>query len=297
MSPSPMAPSSASVRACSPTSASECPSRPWVCAILTPHSQTWSPAAKRCTSKPWPVRTSAGPASGVLNHGQVLRRRELAVGFAAVDQRHRQPGPFGDGRVVGQIVAAGRGRGFVGGQNVREAKALRGLRPPKPGTPDGRGNASPGIRPLQGVGKRDRGDGARRVLQEPRSTRSMMSAVTNGRTPSWISTRSGACGASARRPLSTERCRVSPPVAGGVSLGCPEGDGCVVQRAVVRPDHDRHQVDVRRSEKNAHGPRQDGARPRGCILLGRGGPGARAPSGGDDQGGCLQGASRLARPA
>ena len=41
-----------------------------------------------------------------------------------------------------KIVAAGRGRGFVGGQDVRETKALRGLRPPKAGTLDGLGDAA-----------------------------------------------------------------------------------------------------------------------------------------------------------
>ena len=58
MSPSPMAPSSASVRACRATSASEWPRSVCVWAMRTPHSQTWSPGTSRCTSKPCPVRTS-----------------------------------------------------------------------------------------------------------------------------------------------------------------------------------------------------------------------------------------------
>ena len=54
------------------------------------------------------------------------------------------------------------------------------------------------------------------------STRSMMSGVTNGRTASWISTRSGACSAPARaRPLRTEACRVSSAVDGRSSCHDP----------------------------------------------------------------------------
>ena len=41
-------------------------------------------------------------------------------------------------------------------------------------------------------------------------------------------------------------------------LGMAGGDGAIVERAVVRPDDDRHQIDVRRSEENAHRPRQNG---------------------------------------
>src|SRR4051812_13533681 len=50
ISPAPMAPSSASVSACKPTSASEWPSKPCSCATATPHSMTLSPGPKRCTS-------------------------------------------------------------------------------------------------------------------------------------------------------------------------------------------------------------------------------------------------------
>ena len=93
MSPAPMAPSRASVSACRATSASEWPSSAWVWAILTPHSQTWSPATSRCTSKPCPVRTS-GPPAGLSAMAQVLGCGELAVGCAAHDQRHRQARPI-----------------------------------------------------------------------------------------------------------------------------------------------------------------------------------------------------------
>ena len=57
MSPSPMAPRMASVRACRPASASEWPIRVWSCGISTPHSQTAPPGPQRWASKPW---TDAG---------------------------------------------------------------------------------------------------------------------------------------------------------------------------------------------------------------------------------------------
>ena len=86
------------------------------------------------------------------------------------------------------------GRGFVGSQDVCETEPLRGLRPPK-------------IRPLEGLGdapcssarfkvsrQRHGGDAPPEPAAGPASTRSMFPAVTNGRTASWIKTRSGACG-------------------------------------------------------------------------------------------------------
>ena len=56
-------PSSASVIAWRPTSASLCPASAWLCGILRPHSMTWSPSAKAWTSKPEPVRDTIVAAS------------------------------------------------------------------------------------------------------------------------------------------------------------------------------------------------------------------------------------------
>ena len=56
MSPSPAAPSSASVMACSSTSASEWPSRPCVWGTRTPPIMSGRPGTRACTSQPSPMR-------------------------------------------------------------------------------------------------------------------------------------------------------------------------------------------------------------------------------------------------
>ena len=55
MSPSAAAPSSASVMACSSTSASEWPSRPSVWSICTPPITSLRPGTRACTSQPSPI--------------------------------------------------------------------------------------------------------------------------------------------------------------------------------------------------------------------------------------------------
>ena len=55
ISPSAAAPSSASITACTSTSASECPSSPSVCGISTPPKMSLRPSTRRCTSYPVPT--------------------------------------------------------------------------------------------------------------------------------------------------------------------------------------------------------------------------------------------------
>src|SRR5687768_3227412 len=69
MSPSPAAPSSASVKACATASASECPSSPRSCGISTPARISFRPSAKRCESYPMPMRiVKTPPAPDRTNH-------------------------------------------------------------------------------------------------------------------------------------------------------------------------------------------------------------------------------------
>ena len=89
---------------------------------------------------------------------------------------------------------------LVGGQDIGEAEALRGLRPPEPRALDAWLQCRLRGRLLQGIRQGDGGDGARRMPPALRVHASMMSGGTNGRTASWISTRSGAWAANARRP-------------------------------------------------------------------------------------------------
>ncbi len=168
MSPSPMAPSNASVSACNPTSASECPSRRWVWAIFTPHSHTWSPSAKRCTSKPVPLR---GSSSGGRRRQQALGkldvgcRRQLHVAPAAGDEAHRQARPFRQSGIVGEIGAPGGCGTAVGFEDDIVAKRLRCLRPPQAGAVHGPRDGAVGRFLFQRVADRFGGDGAGRSVE------------------------------------------------------------------------------------------------------------------------------------
>src|SRR4051794_3672243 len=66
MSPSPAAPSSASMTACVRTSASECPARPRSApSTSTPPSTRRRPSASRCESYPMPEREDIASAQGL----------------------------------------------------------------------------------------------------------------------------------------------------------------------------------------------------------------------------------------
>src|SRR2546421_6423677 len=60
MSPSPAAPSRASITACVSASASEWPTSPLSCSTSMPPSTSFSPSARRCESQPIPARVLNG---------------------------------------------------------------------------------------------------------------------------------------------------------------------------------------------------------------------------------------------
>ena len=152
------------------------------------------------------------------------------------------------------------------------------------------GNAPVGARPASAYRpaawrrwRRARGRG-------PRARASMISAVTNGRTASWISTRSGACAFSASRPLRTEACRVAPAVDGWEKL-------CAIQsvhrRGVAVGIARRRSPPGRRRCRGAPGTRASVRASTvvaadASVLLGQRGGGPRAAAAGNDQGGGLQ---------
>ncbi len=152
MSPAPMAPSIASVSACRPASASEWPSSPWSCAIFTPHSQTWSPVAKRCASNPMPVRVSAA-GQQPLGMGHIVRRRDLHVGLLA---RHADdPRPASSASAMSSVTSSPvkarcalrmRRSGSLAA-SARESSVARHDRP------------AAGIVAAQRIGHRQHGDG------------------------------------------------------------------------------------------------------------------------------------------
>ena len=184
------------------------------------------PARSGARRSPGRCGHRAALALRCVGHGQILRRRELAVGVAARHQRDGEPGPFGHRRIVGQVGAPGGRRRFVRGQDVGEAEALRGLRAPKPArsmVPATRASR-PGA--LQRIGQRHGRNGARRARRARRRTRSMMSDVTNGRTASWISTRSGACARQGAQAIEDRvLARIPARRQAAASLRCPVPDG------------------------------------------------------------------------
>ncbi len=66
MSPSPAAPSTASVSACAITSPSEWPASPRGCSIATPPSTSGTPSSNACASTPRPIRSSDTERPGQL---------------------------------------------------------------------------------------------------------------------------------------------------------------------------------------------------------------------------------------
>ena len=147
MSPSPIAPSSASVRACRATSASE-----WPCKRVRVGDADAAQPDVVAGDETVHVEALAGAHVGHRRAGLSAMARSSAVvslrlAALPVHQRHRQPGPFRDRGIVGHVVLAGGQRALVGGQDLGEAEALRGLRPPQPGAIEGGGDAVAGRRP------------------------------------------------------------------------------------------------------------------------------------------------------
>ncbi len=87
------------------------PTAPRSCGIATPHSVTWSPGAKAMhviAVAGAHVREGRGgdARQQSVGVGDVGRPGELDVLGRAGDEPHRQAGPFGDRRVVGEVGAA-----------------------------------------------------------------------------------------------------------------------------------------------------------------------------------------------
>src|SRR5690348_10922796 len=116
MSPSPAAPSTASMSACASTSPSEWPANPRGWSSSTPPSTSGTPAASACASTPMPTRTSAteqvrdaleigagrhllealvagydlhASAGGLDEGGAVRRQRRIVTGFECRPQHGR----------------------------------------------------------------------------------------------------------------------------------------------------------------------------------------------------------------
>ncbi len=125
--------------------------------------------------------------------------------------RTGRPGPFGDRRVVGEVVAAGRVSLLMRRQDRREGEALRRLRGKQPG-PRHRASTDPSASARFSVSATGRAGRAPAPAAAAAITRSISAGSTKGRTASWMSTISGEAGASAASARRVESCRVAPPI-------------------------------------------------------------------------------------
>src|SRR3954454_1593833 len=86
MSPSPAAPSTASMSAWASTSPSECPASPRGCSSSTPPRTSGMPSSRACASTPMPTRTSA--IEEAFHAREVGGRRHLQQALVAADDLH-----------------------------------------------------------------------------------------------------------------------------------------------------------------------------------------------------------------
>ena len=166
------------------------------------------------------------------------------------------PGPFGERRIVGEIVAACLRGAAMRLEQRRESEGLRRLHRAQAA----RGRRVPATRPLgidalERVGDRSAGiaapvvaAGGDRARDQVRPSRTAAPRRGPARCP-------GARGASASRPARTEACRVAPPDTGGSSSQPCGGRG--VERAVVGMDDRLHRADLGHARRTARRLRAD----------------------------------------
>ena len=214
MSPSAIAPRMASVSACNTTSASEWPTSARSCGIRTPPSMTASPGPEACTSKPVPTRCSASARRAEsVGDGDVLRG-DLQVCRVALDQANRDAGRFGN--PASSVKPWPAARRWPSKSQENESLAASGRR--KTPSRSSSRRVADRIGPLQRIRDRQRRQDA--ILASAADHPIDKPAETNGRTASWIRTRSGP---SAQRGLKAPPdafLRFGPPVMTGGSFGC-----------------------------------------------------------------------------
>ena len=281
ISPAPIAPSTASVSACSPTSASECPTSADARAgSRRRRSMTWSPGPNGCTSKPWPTRTSpsraASSRSAAARSCGVVTFRLSSLPATITGA---MPGRLGDRGVVGQRRARRR-RDARRGSRRNESPAASA-----PATAAERSTVSritPSVDPLDRVAERQRRDRRRRAVErvdDPVDQRRV------GKRPRAVMDQH-AVGLVRRQRLEPEPHRILP-------LGAARHRRQQVearrrrwsnQRAVLRPDHDLHAGDprMRRERRRPHGAAR-WPPPSGEVLLRQGAAEPGAAAGGDNE--------------
>ena len=263
MSPSPSAPSMASVRACSATSASEWPESPASCGIVTPPRITWSPGAKAWTSKPEAgahvaTRQEFGASAAQSFVGELVGGGQLHVAALALKQGDAPTRPGEQGAIVREIVPSFLRCARMGGVKFCEAEGLRRLKRAEPGAVErlaARAVVQDGADRVDdwhdrdGRARIDRGvDRARNEVRRSRTA-----------APRRAPARDQACLARAPRvrrgprPAGSRRRR-----SGGASLGCRARSprARLVRRALVPADDDLNAVDAGMVEKRLGGERE-----------------------------------------
>ena len=286
MSPSASAPRMASVSACSADVGVGMAGER--CGVRDPHAAEPDVVAagpKACTSI---ADAGADVAERVAICIALGARRNppacviLMLPRLAREHRDRQPGPFGERRVVGEIVAAlraARGDAPRAGQRRRRPAASA------PCADVARSSVAVddavGVDELDRVGDRQAPGSRRRCACAAAIARATSAAVANGRAASWTSTMSGACGCERLEPGAH---RGLPRRAAKHRRQQHRSPAAAAENArVVGMDHRLHEVDlpgVRRTAARLCADHRRAA-DRPCIAWAYSPPGARPAPGCD----------------
>ena len=281
ISPSPQAPSSASVSACSATSASEWPTRPRV-------MRDRDAAERHCVARPEGVdviavadadvaesASAASPASRSVGRRDIPRLVSFMLPGSPATIAHRHARPFGDRRIVGEDRSRRRRRRSMRGQDRREAEALRRLRGIEPVARD-RCRRPARRRSTASACRRPAGRHAASALVERADHPVDQRRVDEG--PRRVMDQHARRARSARAP----RAQRAPSPGGSrrrspaASAGCSR-DAAAIERCVVVGDDDDDRSDAGMRQERVERPREDGTAADGRYCFGTSAWPARSP--------------------
>ena len=204
----------------------------------------------------------AGLAETKRGAAQILRRGDLQIVFAAGDQKHIEPGLFGNRGIVGEFLSLcapmRRHQGI-------EAKALGSLGPPQAGPGHRRLDQSGRAPPLQGIVDGERRNGARVVgksgddpADQPAADERPGSVMDQHQIGRLIG-----------QPFEAEAHRILAGRTADDRLAQTQaGGGDIVKRPIVRMDDGLHRIDRRVGGKGGQAVAQHGRPPRSRHCLG-----------------------------
>ena len=241
MSPAPIVPSSASVSACSATSASEWPARAWLCGMATPPSITWLPSAEAVH-----VEAEGGARLHRRDHvapAVVILRLSSCPSTMTTRRPARSATAASSVRAVASCVAQRRRRAMRGEQ-LGEAEDLRRLRPPQAGARHGPGQQRRHRRPASACRRAARPAPRRRCRDATASRQPMMSDTPNEGAGGIVD--GDQVGGMRRQRLQAVQDRLLPAgAAGDRRRQVHPLDGSPIEVLVAGGDHDLDAVDAR----------------------------------------------------